>query len=71
MSEYEYGKVTQEIIDRLNEIAPKRVYTGDEINDDFTRIVLQNICKLFFFISNHQHIAPLNHGLKVICNKML
>ena len=36
MSEYEYGKVTQEIIDRLNEIAPKRVYTGDEINDDFT-----------------------------------
>ena len=36
MSEYEYGRVTQEIIDRLNEIAPRRVYTGDEINDDFT-----------------------------------
>ena len=36
MSEYEYGRVTQEIIDRLNEITPRRVYTGDEINDDFT-----------------------------------
>ena len=37
MSEYEYGRVTQgESFNCLNEIAPRRVYTGDEINDDFT-----------------------------------
>ncbi|MEG0310855.1 MAG: FAD-binding oxidoreductase, partial [Eubacterium sp.] len=36
MSAYHYNKVTPEIIQKLNEIVPKRVFTGSDINDDFT-----------------------------------
>ena len=31
-----YGKVTPEIVEKFKEIAPGRVYVGEEINDDFT-----------------------------------
>lgn len=31
-----YNKVTPEIVEKLKEIAPGRVYVGEEINDDFT-----------------------------------
>ena len=30
-----YGKVTPEIVEKFKEIAPGRVYVGEEINDDF------------------------------------
>ena len=36
MSEYQYNKVTPEMIEKFKEIAPKRVLVGDEINEDFT-----------------------------------
>ena len=32
MSEYQYNKVTPEMIEKFKEIAPKRVLVGDEIN---------------------------------------
>ena len=31
-----YGKVTPELVEKFKEIAPGRVYVGEEINDDFT-----------------------------------
>lgn len=31
-----YGKVTPEIVEKFKEIAPGRIYVGEEINDDFT-----------------------------------
>ena len=39
MSEYQYNKVTPEMIEKFKEIAPKRVLVGDEINEDFIFIL--------------------------------
>lgn len=35
--EYNYNKVTDEIIAKLEEVAPKRVFKGEDINPDFFR----------------------------------
>ena len=46
MSEYQYNKVTPEMIEKFKEIAPKRVLVGDEINEDFTHMRWQSTEKL-------------------------
>ena len=42
MSEYQYNKVTPEMIEKFKEIAPKRVLVGDEINEDLPMMKWQS-----------------------------